>query len=117
MRKGITPCQAHYRDSETENSIVALEIKTLIEKGVLQQTQHEPGEFISPIFIRPKPDGSFRMILNLKEFNKSVEYHHFRMDTLDTVTKPMKRGCYMASVDLKDAYYTVPVYRDQIFEI
>jgi len=52
------------------------------------------------------------MILNLKEFNKSVEHHHFKMNTLDTVTKMIKPGCYMASVDLKDAYYTVPIHKD-----
>ena len=34
------------------------------------------------------------------------------MDTLDTGTKLMKPGCCMASVDLKDAYYTVVVHRD-----
>ena len=79
---------------------------------LIQRSHHEPGEFISTIFLRPKSDGSFRMILNLKEFNKSVEHHHFKMDTLDTVTKMIKPGCYMASVDLKDAYYTVPIQRD-----
>lgn len=52
------------------------------------------------------------MIPNLKEFNKSVEHHHFKMDTLDTVTKMIKPGCYVASVDLKDAYYTVPIQED-----
>ena len=31
------------------------------------------------------------------------------MDTLETAISMMKPGCYMASVDLKDAYYTVPV--------
>ena len=113
--EGLVPCQAHYRPSvfnAQEELIVRQEIKTLLEKGVIQHSHDEPGEFISTIFLRPKPDGSFRMILNLKEFNKSVEHHHFKMDTLDTVTKMIKPGCYMASVDLKDAYYTVAIHKD-----
>ena len=36
-------------------------------------------------------------------------YHHFKMDTLETAISMMKPDCYMASVDLKDAYYTVPI--------
>ena len=52
------------------------------------------------------------MILNLKQFNESVEYHHFKMDTLETVTRMTKPGCFMASVDLKDAYYTVSIHSD-----
>ena len=68
-----------------EHAIVEKEIHTLLEKGVIQGSLHEPGEFISPIFLRPKSDGSYRMIPNLKKFNEFVEYHHFKMDTLDTV--------------------------------
>ena len=58
---------------------------------------------------RPKPDGSYRMILNLRAFNEFVQYHHFKMDTLEMAVKMMKPGCFMASIDLKDAYYTVPI--------
>ena len=67
---------------------------------------------MSTIVLRPKTDGSFCMILNLKQFNESVEYHHFKMDTLETVTRMTKPGCFMASVDLKDAYYTVSIHSD-----
>jgi len=67
---------------------------------------------VSTIVLRPKTDGSFCMILNLKQFNESVEYHHFKMDTLETVTRMTKPGCFMASVDLKDAYYTVSIHSD-----
>ena len=31
------------------------------------------------------------------------------MDTLTTAIKMMRKGCYMASVDLKDAYYSAPI--------
>ena len=32
------------------------------------------------------------------------------MDTLEAAISMMKPGCFMASVDLKDAYYTVPIH-------
>ena len=31
------------------------------------------------------------------------------MDTIQTALKLIRPGCYMASIDLKDAYYSVPV--------
>ena len=49
------------------------------------------------------------MILNLKPLNEFVSYYHFKMDTIQTALKLMRPGCFMASVDLKDAYYSVPV--------
>jgi len=102
----LVPFQAHYRPrvfNAQEKLIVRKEIKTLLEKGVIKHSHHEPGEFISTIFLRPKANRKFRMILNLKEFDKSVEHHHFKLDILDTVTKMIKPGGFMASVDLKDA--------------
>ncbi|CAB3997611.1 Enzymatic poly, partial [Paramuricea clavata] len=38
-----------------------------------------------------------------------VEYHHFKMETLIDAIRLMTPNCFMASVDLKDAYYSVPI--------
>lgn len=82
----------------------------------LKVSQHAPsspekGDFVSIIFFRPKckRDGSHRTILILKQFNVIVEYHHFKMDMLETAIGMMKPGCYKASVDLRDANYTIPI--------
>ena len=44
------------------------------------------------------------------EFNEFVAYHHLKMDILEAAISMMKPGCFMASVDRKDAYYTVPIH-------
>jgi hypothetical protein len=67
---------------------------------------------VSNIFLRKKKDGTYRMILNLKEYNKSIEKHHFKMDTLLSAINLVRQNCYMASVDLRDAYYTIPISKD-----
>jgi hypothetical protein len=64
---------------------------------------------LSPIFITPKKDGTSRVIFNLKALNQFVSYHHFKMDTLDTAITLMRPGCFMTSIDLKDAYYSIPI--------
>lgn len=89
-----------------------LEIKRLQGLGVIETCTHEPGEFVSPIFLRPKKNGAFRMILNLKDRNPFIEYQHFKMDSLDTCLRLMTPGVFMASLDLSDAYYSVPVHKD-----
>ena len=66
----------------TEQAIVESEIQKLIQKGVIIPSVHEEGEFISTIFLHSKKDGSYRTILNLKQFNEFVQYRHFKMDTL-----------------------------------
>lgn len=96
--------------NDKESAILDAEIAKLLKKGVIVESVHSEGEFISPIFLRLKKNGiDYRMILNLKELNKFVVYQHFKMDSLKCVTGLMTQGCYMASVDIRDAYYTVPV--------
>ena len=62
--------------------------------------------FVSNVFTRDKPDGSVKIILDLTHFNTFI-------DTLKWTTFKllliMSKGCYMASIDWRDAYYTVPV--------
>ena len=95
--------------SAEESTIIQSEIDKLLQKEVIEPARNEAGQFISTIFLRPKPDDSHRMILNLKQLNKSVEYEHFKMGTLWTIIRMMKPNCYMASIYIKDAYYSVPI--------
>ena len=93
----------------SDSLVIEAEIQKLLDKGVIVPTQHERGEYISPIFVANKKDGSYRMILNLKRFNQHVEYQHFKMDSVWTAIRLITPNCYMASIDLKDAYYSVPI--------
>lgn len=47
--------------SAVEKDVISLEIQKLEKKQVIEPTRHERGEIISPIFVRPKKDGSHRL--------------------------------------------------------
>lgn len=96
---------------DTEKRIINDNIMALLSKGVIEQCSYTQGQFVSTIFLRPKKDGSHRFILNLKNLNRSVEYKHFKMETLENAKLIMRKNCYMATVDLKEAYYSVPVHK------
>ena len=70
---------------------------------------HEGNEFVSPIFIRHKQDGEIRLILNVKKLNKYVKYQHFNMKNIKSVLYLVTPNCFMCTIDLKDAYYSVKV--------
>ena len=80
-----TPCQCSVpknKFSPSETHIVKTLIQGLLQKGVIQESFHEEGEFILPIVIRSKKNGKYRFILNLKNLDKYVSYQHFKMDTI-----------------------------------
>ena len=101
-------CQAS-KFTPLESDIIDAEIQKLLDMKVISEVDHHPNEFISPVFIVPKKDGEYRMILNLKELNQYIEYHHFKMDTFESVLKLVKPGCFFASIDVRHAYYSVPM--------
>ena len=92
--------------NRVEARILDKEINKLLQIGVIEQATHTYGECISPVFIRPKQNG-YRMILKL--LNEAIEYIHFKVESLQSALRMMRPGCYMASIDLKDANYTVSV--------
>ena len=49
------------------------------------------------------------MILNLKCLDSDIVYHHFKIEKIHTALKLITQCCFMASIDLKDAYYSVPL--------
>lgn len=107
----------HFRNhgmNEEEVAAIDNEITTLLSKGVIAKSEHETGEFISGIFTRRKTDGNYRLILNLKEFNRHTIYKKFKMETLKSALSLITQGCWLASVDLVSAYYSVPIAEEHM---
>lgn len=92
-----------------EEKAIDTEISSLLQQGVITLSKHEKGEFISDIFTREKKDGSFRVILNLREFNTHLSYKKFKMETFKSALSLISPCCFMASIDLVSAYYSVPI--------
>lgn len=85
-------------------------IEKLIRIGAISGCVPEQNEFISSIFLVPKPNGDKRFILNLKCLNKFVRTVHFKLEDYRTATKLIFPRCYMTSIDLKDAYFLLSVH-------
>ncbi|XP_057316824.1 uncharacterized protein LOC130657847 [Hydractinia symbiolongicarpus] len=98
--------------SQKDCITISKEIQQLLQKKAIQQVQATNNCFLSGIFIVPKKDGSSRMIINLKQLNRSVRYRHFKMETLQDVLCLIKPGVWMGSIDLKDAYHSIPFHID-----
>ena len=56
--------------SSDTRELMDQEIQSMIDKKIIVPSHHESGEFLSPIFPVAKPDGSIRIILNLKELQR-----------------------------------------------
>ena len=74
----------------------------------------EKGDYINTVFLREKRSNDneikYRIILNMKTLNKKyVEKTHHKMESLKSVLDLMEKDCFMASIDLKNAFHTIPM--------
>ena len=86
----------------------------LLKKSIFKISQPNDG-FVSNMFaVKKKKENDsdpqlWRPIINLKRLNSFVFYEHFKMEGLDSVKFIVRKGDWMVKVDLKDAYFVVPV--------
>ena len=65
--------------------------------------------FYSNMFMVPKKDRGQRPVINLKHLNRSVKSEHLKMEGLHTVKALIQGNDWMAKIDLKDAFFMVPI--------
>lgn len=93
----------------TQHECCQKEVLSLLEKGAVVRTGQDDG-FISGIFLIPKRSGGYRPIINLKGLNTFLAAHKFKMEGISTVRHTIREGDWLAKLDLKDAYLTVPIF-------
>ena len=49
-------------------------------------------------------------MLNLKKLNLSIEKKKFKMQTLTSILCLVRPDMFMAKLDIKDAYYSIPIH-------
>lgn len=92
-----------------EVNAINAELQQLLSKGAIRRCKHKKGEFLSTFFLRKKPNESFRFILNLKNLNKYISAPHFKLEDYRVVQNLLYKNCYMATLDLTDAYFLIPI--------
>ena len=79
------------------------------QKGAVVKVDPVPGQFVSNIFLVANQSGGMRPVINLKKLSKFLAREHFKMEHILTILTLLHEGCFMTSLDLKDAYFSIPM--------
>lgn len=87
------------------------ELSVLLAKGAIEPVDPllQPGGFYSTYFLVTKKNGGFRPILDLRGLNRFLKVLRFHMLSTAEVLRTIARGEWFTSIDLKDAYFHVPI--------
>ena len=96
--------------NQEQDQLMKQEVETLLTKGAIEEVESTPAEsFHSTLFLVPKRDGGQRPVINLKALNAFIEAPHFKMEGIHTLKNLLKQGDWLVKVDLKDAYFSIPI--------
>lgn len=118
FKDGLRPHQKDLQQrqfNDKELIIIDAEIEKLLRQNVIKMVDYNKDQFLSPIFLRLKKNGEYRLILNLKKLNEFIPYRHFKMDTFENALTLIARNMLMCSIDIRHAYYSIKIdEKDQI---
>ena len=93
--------------SKKDTALTQTEIEKMVTKRAIVPVAPCDGQFLSQLFLIPKKDGSSRPVVNLKALNKFITRKKFKMEGAHFLRDLLRPGDWMASIDLKDAYFSV----------
>ena len=101
-----------YRPGSSRWTALGQEVSKMLDKGALEIVDdHSPG-FYSRLFLVEKATGGWRPVIDLSPLNKFVLQTKFKMETVASVMASIREGDFLASIDLKDAYFQIPIHQD-----
>ena len=85
------------------------QVEGLIAKDVVEEAKGKV--YLNRLFEVPKKDtDEMRLVLDTSSLNKHIKAIPFRMVSLKQVRMSLFKHAYVAAVDLKDAYWHIPIH-------
>ena len=87
------------------------EVEKMLSKDALEIVLDPGPGFYSRLFLMEKVTGSWCPVIDLSHLNEFVLQIPFKMETVTSVLLYVRAGDFLASIDLKDAYFQIPVHQ------
>ena len=95
--------------NQVQSKFVKEELKEMLLKGSIQSVSTCKNQYLSNLYLISKGYGGNRSVINLKHLNNFISHKHFKMEGLNLLQNMLQTGEYMCKLDLKDAYFCVPL--------
>lgn len=99
-----------YTPSSDKFRALQSEVASMLEKQAIEVVKEDFTGFYNRLFVVTKATGGWRPVLDVSVLNKFVVLTKFKMESPKSVLSAIMKNDWMVSIDLKDAYFQVPVH-------
>ena len=99
----------HPLERKSKRDIIRVMVKDLLERDIIVKVSPKAKLFFSHLFVVPKKEGKLRLIIDLKKLNRFIVKKPLKMQNIKSVTRSILHPSWACKIDLKDAYYHVPI--------
>ena len=96
-----------YRAGSPRAQALRQEVEAMLAKGALEIARDPGPGFYSHLFLVEKASGGWRPVIDPSHLNDFVQLTSFKMETVASVLLSVREGDFLASLDLKDAYFQI----------
>ena len=109
VKKPILSPSPHFF-KQSASPVLEEEVQKLLQKRAVESINPEDPGFYSRIFLVPKRNRKFRLIIDLSRLNKFLNIQSFNMETVNKVRNAIYPKDWAILLDLTDAYLHVPIH-------
>ena len=100
-----------YRAGSPRAQALRQEVEVMLAKGALEIARDPGPGFYSRLFLMEYASGGWRPVIDLSHLNDFVQLTSFKMETVASVLLSVREGDFLASLDLKNVYFQIPIHR------
>ena len=100
-----------YRAGSPRSLALRQEFEKILPKDALEIILDPGPGFYSRLSLVEKVTGGWRPVIDLSHLNGFVRQTPFKMLTVASVLLSVREGDFLASIDLKDAHFQIPIHQ------
>jgi len=95
-----------YPYSETKHAIIDPMVDKMLQQGLIEESN---SPYSSPLILRPKPGGDWRLVHDYRHVNKLTVPDAFPIKKISEMLRVLAEAKYLSTIDLEKGFWQVPL--------